>query len=151
MNDMSTCDECNGWLNPALAADAAVRRGDSVLLIQRKHPPMQGAWALPGGFVDQGEDPLHAAIRELKEETGLDGHSPRLLMVMGEPNRDPRKHIVSIVYEISVSDEQLPIGGDDAADAKFWPIETVFSGELELAGDHLQILTNWLKGEDTEA
>lgn len=151
MNDMSTCDECNGWLNPALAADAAVRRGDSVLLIQRKHPPMKGAWALPGGFVDQGEDPLHAAIRELKEETGLDGHSPTLLMVMGEPNRDPRKHIVSIVYEISVSDEQLPVGGDDAADAKFWPIETVFSGELELAGDHLQILTNWLKGEDTEA
>jgi 8-oxo-dGTP diphosphatase len=148
VNDMTTCDACNGWLNPALAADAAVRRGDSVLLIQRKHPPMQGAWAIPGGFVEQGEDPIHAAVRELKEETGLDGHSPTLLMVMGDPNRDPRKHIVSIVYEITVGDDQTPVGGDDAADARFWPIETVFSGELELAGDHLQILTNWLKGVD---
>ena len=82
---MTTCDECNGWLNPALAADAAVRRGASVLLIQRKHPPMQGAWALPGGFVDRGEDPIHAAVRELEEETGLKGSNPRLLMVMGDP------------------------------------------------------------------
>ena len=102
MSKMATCDECNGWLNPALAADAAVRRGESVLLIQRKHPPMQGAWALPGGFVDQGEDPILAALRELEEETGLKGTNPRLLMVMGDPQRDPRKHIVSVVYELSL-------------------------------------------------
>ena len=142
---MTTCDECNGWLNPALAADAAVRRGDTVLLIQRKHPPMQGAWALPGGFVDRGEDPIQAAVRELEEETGLTGTNPRLLMVMGDPERDPRKHIVSVVYEIDVVSDQLPTAGDDAADAKFWTIETVFSGELTLAGDHLQILETWLQ------
>ena len=147
VSDMTTCDACNGWLNPALAADAAVRRGDTVLLIQRKHPPMAGAWALPGGFVDQGEDPIDAAVRELKEETGIDGPSPRLIMVMGDPNRDPRKHIVSVVYEITEDGTQDPVGGDDAADAKFWPIETVFSGELELAGDHLQILSNWLNND----
>jgi len=141
---MATCDECNGWLNPALAADAAVRRGDSVLLIQRKHPPMAGAWAVPGGFVDQGEDPVLAALRELEEETGLRGTNPRLLMVMGDPDRDPRKHIVSIVYEIEVSEDQHPKAGDDAADAKFWPIEKVLSGDVELAGDHLDILTEWL-------
>ena len=144
MSEMATCDECIGWRNPALAADAAVRRGVSVLLIQRKHPPMKGAWALPGGFVDQGEDPIHAAVRELEEETGLKGTKPRLLMVMGDPARDPRKHIVSVVYEIDVSTDQEPTAGDDAADARFWPINTVFSGELMLAGDHLQILKNWL-------
>ena len=105
---------------------------------------MQGAWALPGGFVDQGEEPIHAAVRELQEETGLIGTNPRLLMVMGDPERDPRKHIVSIVYEIDVAADHEPTAGDDAADAKFWPIETVFSGELTLAGDHLQILKNWL-------
>ena len=142
---MTTCDECNGWLNPALAADAAVRRGDSVLLIQRKFPPMQGSWALPGGFVDQGEDPIHAAVRELEEETGLKGTKPTLLMVMGDPVRDPRKHIVSIVYEITVSGDQTPCAGDDAADARFWPIETVLNGELSLAGDHLEILKAWLQ------
>ena len=81
---MAVCDECKGWLNPALAADSAVRRGDEVLLIQRKYPPMEGAWAFPGGFVEQGENPIDAAVRELEEETGLVGKEPKLLMVMGE-------------------------------------------------------------------
>mgnify|MGYP000932134532 FL=1 len=141
---LTTCDECNGWLNPALAADAAVRRGDSILLIKRKFPPMQGAWALPGGFVDRGENPIDAAVRELLEETGLHGENPKLISVMGEADRDPRKHIVSIVYEIEVSSQQQPIAGDDAADAKFWPIDTILAGDLQMAGDHQQIITNWL-------
>jgi len=141
---MTTCDECNGWLNPALAADAAVRRGDSILLIQRKFPPMKGAWALPGGFVDRGEAPIDAAVRELLEETSLQGKNPKLISVMGDPDRDPRKHIVSIVYEIEVSSEQQPIAGDDAADAKFWPIENILAEDLQMAGDHLEIITNWL-------
>ena len=141
---MAVCDECKGWLNPALAADSAVRRGDEVLLIQRKYPPMKGAWAFPGGFVDQGENPIDAAVRELKEETGMDGTEPKLLMVMGDADRDPRKHIVSIVYEIQVSEDQQPVAGDDAADARFWPISTLLSGELKFAGDHLTILKNWL-------
>lgn len=141
---MTTCDVCNGWLNPALAADAAVRRDDSILLIQRKHPPMQGAWALPGGFVDQGEEPSQAAVRELFEETGLRGSHPTLLMVMGDPERDPRKHIVSIVYAIEVSHDQTPQAGDDAADARFFPIETILKEEIQLAGDHLLIIQKWL-------
>ena len=141
---MTTCDECNGWLNPALAADAAVRRGDSILLIQRKFPPMKGAWALPGGFVERGEAPIDAAVRELLEETSLQGENPKLISVMGDPDRDPRKHIVSIIYEIEVSSEQQPIAGDDAADAKFWPIQSILAGDLQMAGDHLKIITNWL-------
>lgn len=141
---MAVCDECKGWLNPALAADSAVRRGNEVLLIQRKYPPMQGAWAFPGGFVDQGEDPHDAALRELQEETGLVGTEAKLLMVMGDPDRDPRKHIVSIVYEVEVSADQVPQAGDDAQDARFWPIDTLLSGEVEFAGDHLTILKNWL-------
>lgn len=141
---LTTCDECNGWLNPALAADAAVRRGDSILLIKRKFPPMQGAWALPGGFVERGENPIDAAVRELLEETGMHGENPKLVSVMGDADRDPRKHIVSVVYEIEVNSEQQPIAGDDAADAKFWPIQSILGGELEMAGDHQQIIKNWL-------
>ena len=142
---MSVCDKCQGWLNPALAADAAVRRGDDILLIQRKFPPMQGAWALPGGFVDQGETPEQAALRELKEEAGLEGHHPRLLMVMGDPERDPRKHIVSVVYEIQVDAECQPHAGDDASNARFWPISTILGGSIQLAGDHLEIIEAWLR------
>jgi len=139
---MATCDECNGWLNPALAVDAAVKRDDSILLIQRKYPPMQGCWGLPGGFVERDEDPLDAVLRELKEETNLIGSNPELMMVMGDPSRDPRKHIVSIVYAVTV-DESEPVAGDDAQDARFWPLQDILDGKVDLAGDHLQIIKNW--------
>ena len=139
---MVTCDECNGWLNPALAVDAAVQRGDDVLLIQRKFPPRVGYWGLPGGFVERDEDPLEAVLRELKEETGLIGSNPELLMVMGDPQRDPRKHIVSIVYSVIVAEGE-PAAGDDAADARFWPLSAILAGDVPMAGDHLQIVKNW--------
>ena len=122
--------------------DAAGRRGDEVLLIQRGNEPWKGAWALPGGFVDYGEDPRDAVLRELEEETGLTGQIVRLLDAKGDPARDPRKHIVSIVYLIEAEGE--PVGGDDAADARFWPIELVLDGELPIAGDHMDILRDWL-------
>ena len=73
------------YRNPALAVDAAVRRGNQVLLIQRGNEPWKGAWALPGGFVDYGEDPTDAVLRELQEETGLTGRIVRLLDAKGDP------------------------------------------------------------------
>ncbi len=141
---MVVCDECQGYLNPALAVDAAVRRENTILLVRRKYPPNPGAWVLPGGFVDRDEDPEHAVIRELKEEAGLDGVNPKLLMVMGDPKRDERKHVVSIVYELSVDNTQIPIGGDDASDAKFWSIEDILSGKVAMASDHPEIVKRWL-------
>lgn len=141
---MVVCDECQGYLNPALAVDAAVRRQDSILLVRRKYPPNPGSWVLPGGFVDRDEDPEHAVIRELKEEAGLDGVNPKLLMVMGDPKRDERKHVVSIVYELTVDSTQIPVGGDDASDAKFWPIEDILSGQVPMASDHPEIVEKWL-------
>ena len=139
---MVVCDECQGYLNPALAVDACVRKEDSLLLVQRKFPPSAGSWVLPGGFVDQGERPEVAVLRELIEETGLVGTNPRLLMVMGDPQRDPRKHIVSIVYEVDATG--IPVGGDDAQDARFWPISDILDGRLVLAGDHGEIVVRWL-------
>lgn len=141
---MVVCDECQGYLNPALAVDAAVRRQDSILLVRRKFPPNPGSWVLPGGFVDRDEDPEQAVIRELKEEAGLDGVNPKLLMVMGDPERDERKHVVSIVYELTVDSTQIPVGGDDASDAKFWPIEDILSGKVVMASDHPEIVEKWL-------
>ena len=141
---MVVCDECQGYLNPALAVDAAVRRQDSILLVRRKYPPNPGSWVLPGGFVDRDEDPEQAVIRELKEEAGLDGVNPKLLMVMGDPERDERKHVVSIVYELTVDSTQIPVGGDDASDAKFWAIEDILSGKVAMASDHPEIVEKWL-------
>ena len=68
------------YRNQALAVDAAVRRGDQVLLIQRGNEPWKGAWALPGGFVDYGEDPTDAVLRELQEETGQETKKLILLL-----------------------------------------------------------------------
>ena len=99
---------------------------------------------LPGGFVDRDEDPEHAVVRELKEEAGLDGKQPKLLMVMGDPKRDERKHVVSIVYQLDVEESQVPVAGDDAADAKFWPIDEILGQKVQMAGDHLEIVKNWL-------
>ncbi len=65
------------------------RREHAVLLIQRGRAPWQGAWAMPGGFVDYGEDPKAAVLRELSEETGLTGRVVGLLDVKGDPDRDP--------------------------------------------------------------
>jgi len=138
------CDECQGYLNPALAVDAAVRRQDSILLVRRKYPPNPGSWVLPGGFVDRDEDPEIAVIRELKEEAGLDGVNPKLLMVMGDPERDERKHVVSIVYELTVDSTQIPVAGDDASEAKFWSIDDIVSGQVAMASDHPEIVERWL-------
>jgi 8-oxo-dGTP diphosphatase len=70
----------------------------SVLLIQRRNPPFAGSWALPGGFVEEGERVIDAAPRELAEETGLQVDELDLLGVYDTPGRDPRGWTVSVVY-----------------------------------------------------
>lgn len=130
--------------NPALTVDAACRRDEQVLLIRRGRPPWKGAWALPGGFVDEGEDPRDAVLRELLEETGLSGEVERIVDVRGDPARDPRKHIVTIVYEVVAKGE--PVAGDDAADAAWYPIADVLAGKVEMAGDHGDIIRCWIRG-----
>ena len=78
------------YRNPSLAADAiALRdgpRGAQVLLITRGFPPWEGRLAFPGGFVEMGEDPENAVLRELREETGVEGSNPELFAVRGSPN-----------------------------------------------------------------
>ena len=69
-------------------------------MITRGRDPFKGCYAFPGGFVDYGEDPEDACIRELQEECGIKGYKPELICVAGKPDRDPRKHVVSIVYHV---------------------------------------------------
>ena len=65
MNELPACDECGQWDQPALAVDAVAIRGNEILLIRRGKEPWKGMLALPGGFVDSGEDPEVAVVREL--------------------------------------------------------------------------------------
>ncbi len=113
---------------------------DRLLLIKRKKPPFEGRYAFPGGFVEYGETTEKAAARELKEETGLTAKSVKLVGVYSRPDRDPRKHVVTVAYLISV-DSCEPQAGDDATSAEFvadWK-------NMQLAFDHNEILSDALK------
>ena len=130
----------DGFRNPSLAVDSICLRngGEEVLLIRRGHSPWKGKLAFPGGFVDYGEDPEIAALRELLEETGVEGREPQLYDVKGSPDRDPRKHIVSIFYMMHVDGESEPEAGDDAAEAEWVKMNGIVSEDM--AGDHFDII-----------
>ena len=109
----------------------------SVLLIERKNPPFQGKWALPGGFVEDDEPLDIAAARELEEETGLKNVKLQQLHTFGEPDRDPRGRAISVTYYTLTDFSQQTIkAADDAADAQWFDIENL----PELAFDHHKIL-----------
>lgn len=93
-----------------------------VLLITRGKDPFKGCYAFPGGFVDYGEDPEDACIRELKEECLIEGKTPELICVAGNPKRDPRKHVVSIVYHVDVDPSHEVKAGDDAASVQWYDL-----------------------------
>jgi len=121
---------------PVLTADAVIldpERG--VVLIRRGHPPFQGCWALPGGFVEVGESCAQACVREAREETGLEVEPVALLGVFSRPDRDPRGHTVSTVFVCRAVGGHLA-GGDDASDARWF---SDLSG-VELAFDHADVL-----------
>jgi len=94
-----------------------------VLMIKRGDHPFMGKWALPGGFVNRGEDVEEAAKRELKEETGVEDVYLEQLYTWGAPGRDPRTHVVSISYMALVDGSRLNVfAGDDARDARWFKI-----------------------------
>ena len=132
---------------PALTVDIVtftVREGRlNVLFIQRKHPPFQGEWALPGGFVDPDENLEAAASRELTEETGLGETYLEQLYTYGSPDRDPRGRVITVAYFALISSDASirPEGGDDASQAKWFPIDELPA----LAFDHSDIVAYALR------
>ena len=137
------CPTCGTYHNPALTVDAvAVRDSDEgreVLLIRRGHEPWKGCWAFPGGFVDVGERPEDAVARELFEECNIVGKASGIIAVRGDPERDPRGHVVTIFYQMELDEiSSEPIAGDDAAHAKWIKLSEV---DLENMGaDHAEII-----------
>ena len=132
---------------PALSTDVALISGErsdlSVLLIRRRFDPFAGHWALPGGFVEEGERIEDAARRELSEETGiLWTRSLSEVGTFGEPGRDPRGWTVSVVWAAHVGEDPLPAkGGDDAEEAAWFRVSEL----PRLAFDHGEIFSVVLK------
>ena len=110
-------------------------RAGRLLLIKRANPPYKDKYALPGGFVDVGETVEAAVLRELMEETGVEGRIVRIVGVYSNPKRDPRGHTVSCAFLLRPRSTRL-VGGDDAASAA-WVAD--WEG-LKLAFDHNAIV-----------
>ena len=125
---------------PAVTVDVILATREvrpRVLLIQRKKDPFAGAWALPGGFVEENEKLAEAARRELKEETSLDIAEIEQLYTAGDPGRDPRGWTISVVYLARVNAKDLkPMAADDAKAVGWFPLDKL----PKLAFDHAMLL-----------
>lgn len=131
------------YKNPLLTTDAIIELpSGGIVLIERKNPP--DGWALPGGFVDYGETLESAAVREAKEETGLDVDLKEQFHTYSDPRRDPRHHSVSTVFIASGSG--VPKGADDAKTARAFTEQDLPS---PIVFDHAQILADYFRYKRT--
>ncbi len=127
------------YRNPVPTVDLIIRdQLQRVVLIKRRNPPL--GWALPGGFVDYGEDLESAALREALEETSLRVELIRQFHTYSRPDRDPRKHTITTVFLATVLGGRLR-AADDAAAASFFSREQI--EETVLAFDHTDILRDF--------
>jgi 8-oxo-dGTP diphosphatase len=133
------------YRNPTPTVDAIIEIADrpgTVVLIERGNEPR--GWALPGGFVEAGEWVIDAAIREAKEETGLDIAITELFHVYSDPHRDPRQHTLSTVFLATATG--APIGGDDAQRAGVFALAALPS---PIAFDHATMLADYIEYRST--
>lgn len=131
---------CYDYPRPAVTADIIILKSYNdhhfVLLIERKHPPFEGMWALPGGFLNMDETLEEAALRELKEETGIAGVELKQFHTFSKVNRDPRHRTITTVF-IGYADENISIvAGDDAAKAQWFELDKL----PQLAFDHGMVM-----------
>jgi len=128
------------YRNPVPTVDIIVELMDQpsrpIILIERKNPPL--GWAIPGGFVDYGESVETAAVREAKEEIGLQVELIEQFHVYSAPDRDPRKHTLSIVFLATATGE--PQAADDAKTLNIFNLWEIPSN---LCFDHDQILRDY--------
>lgn len=126
---------------PAVTADVvAITREEKpkVLLIERGHDPYEGCWAFPGGFMDMDETTEQCAIRELKEETGLELDSMIQIGAYSKVDRDPRGRTITVAYLAVVDRPLAVIAQDDAAKADWFEIDNLPA----LAFDHDEIIAD---------
>ena len=126
------------YKNPSLTVDGIILIDGQIVLIERGNEPFNGQCALPGGFVEYGESVEDAVVREILEETGISTKIKKLVGVYSNPNRDPRGHVVSVVFELTRIDGIMK-SGDDAVNVGLFNMDEL----PELAFDHKEIITDY--------
>ena len=126
---------------PAFTADCVVITKEAepkVLLIERGADPYKGCWAFPGGFLNMDETTEQCAIRELKEETGLEVDKVKEIGAYSKVDRDPRGRTITVAYLAVIDSPCEVIGQDDAAKAQWFPLDAL----PKLAFDHDDIMSD---------
>lgn len=116
-----------------------IKHKSGIVLVQRKNPPY--GWALPGGFVEYNESLENAALREAKEETGLEVKNLKQFHTYSQPGRDPRFHTISTVFVADA--EELPKAGSDAKRVVVATKEEILANKYQLVFDHKKILLDY--------
>lgn len=115
------------------------KKFQGIVLVERKNIPL--GWAIPGGFVEYGESCEQAAVREAKEETGLNIELIKQLGTYSNPKRDSRIHSISTVFLCKASGEIKQ--GSDAKKAKVFSIKEI--EKINLCFDHNKIMKDAVK------
>lgn len=141
---MSELKYCYRYPHPAVTADCVIFGMDGldikVLLVERGREPFKGYWAFPGGFMNIDESAEECAVRELKEETGLENIPLEQFHTFSDVHRDPRERVVSVAYYALIGLTEV-YGGDDAARAGWFSLNELPA----LAFDHDRILQKALE------
>lgn len=136
-----------------VTVDVVLRCAGQVLLVQRRHSLGKGLWAVPGGFLEQRETLYQCAVRELREETGIDVPEEELRSrlrgteVFADPDRSSRGRAITHAHYFDLGDDRdLPDvrAGDDAAAAQWMPVDRLMALEGSFHDDHFQILDSFL-------
>ncbi|WP_137286648.1 NUDIX domain-containing protein [Halorussus salinisoli] len=130
------CESCARpvFQNPAPGTDVTVVDDDRVLLVERAAPPGTGEWTVPGGHMEADEHPRTAAVRELREETGVSA-DPDDLTLIGTDLLDPfrGKYVVNVGFAVPATDTAgKPTAESDASDVSFFTPDELDGDEYEL-------------------
>jgi len=131
------------YRNPTPTVDIILERDSNLLMVRRKNDPFKDHLSLPGGFVNEGEPVEDAMKREAMEETSLEVHPIDILGVYSDPTRDPRKHIMTVVFIGIIVGGRIR-AGDDAASIEWIKLADFERQQHQIAFDHAQILHDYL-------
>lgn len=123
---------------PCVAVGAVATMADHILLVRRANDPGRGLWSVPGGRVEWGETLVEAVVRELREETGLEGVCGRHLGWVEHVGND--HHHVIADFAVTVISDAAPVAGDDAAEAAWIRFEEI--SELRLVDGLVDFLVD---------